>query len=63
MSRLFGSKYKNLIYSGSNQKSEFNTDPGVGMGIYKTKNPYSELIKNGILLKQLLMLQLLEEIL
>ena len=45
MSRLFGNKYKNLIASGSNQKSEFNNNPGVEFGIYRTKNPYTDLIK------------------
>ena len=42
---LFGNRYKNLIASGSNQKSEFNTNPGVEQGLLRTKNPYAELIK------------------
>jgi hypothetical protein len=41
---LFGNKYRNLIASGSNRKSEFNTNPGVEFGVLKTKNPYTELI-------------------
>ena len=41
----FGNRYKNLIASGSNQKSEFNTNPGVEQGLLRTKNPYAELIK------------------
>ena len=40
----FGNRYKNLIASGSNQKSEFNTNPGVEQGLLRTKNPYIELI-------------------
>ena len=40
----FGSRYKSLISSGSNQKSEFNTNPGVEQGLLRTKNPYAELI-------------------
>ena len=41
----FGNRYKNLIASGSNQKSEFNTNPGVEQGLLRTKNPYIELIR------------------
>ena len=41
----FGSRYKNLIVSGSAQKSEFNTNPGVEHGLLRIKNPYTELIK------------------
>jgi len=41
----FGNRYKNLIASGSNQKSEFNTNPGVEQGLLRTKNPYVELLK------------------
>ena len=44
MTRSFGSKYNNLIASGSNKKSEFNNDPGIEFGVYKTKNPYVNLI-------------------
>jgi len=44
MTRSFGNRYKSLIASGSTQKSEFNTNPGVEQGLLRTKNPYAELI-------------------
>ncbi len=44
MARQFGEKYKNLIGKNPNQKSIPNTNPGIEFGIFKTKNPYTELI-------------------
>ena len=40
----FGNKYRNLIISGSNRKSEFNTDPHGVQGVNNSRNPYIELI-------------------
>ena len=45
----FGNRYKNLIASGSTQKSEFNTNPGIEYGLLRNKNPYAELIKKRFL--------------
>ena len=44
MARSFGNKYKNLITSGSNKKSEFNNNPGLEFGVLRTRNPYVDLI-------------------
>jgi hypothetical protein len=40
----FGGKYKNLIASNPNQKSEFNTNPNNIQGVNNSKNPYAGLI-------------------
>jgi len=40
----FGNKYRNLIVSGSNRKSEFNTNPNVVQGVNNSRNPYANLI-------------------
>lgn len=47
MAKSFGSKYKNLVISGSNKKSEFNTDPNAVQGINNNRNPYISLIISG----------------
>jgi hypothetical protein len=43
----FKNRYKNLIASSLNKKSEFNTDPNVVQGANNNKNPYINLIASG----------------
>ena len=40
----FGDRYKKLIDSNPNKKSIPNNNPGIEFGIFKTKNPYVNLI-------------------
>jgi hypothetical protein len=49
----FGNKYKNLIISGSNRKSEFNTDPNGVQGVNNNRNPYTSLISSNSTQKSL----------